>query len=107
MESESSNYGCLAVPLVTFHMTQCALPALHKMGPQTLIIVSKTKQNFSPYLPQSSLGTLIELGQLKIQKATMSDTTPGQSLLPSPNSYDCWLSSKIQKTNELKNTHHL
>ena len=67
-------------------MTQCALPALHKMEPQTLIIVSKTKQNFSPYLPQSSLSTLIELGQLKTQKATMSDTTLGQSLLPSPNS---------------------
>ena len=38
-------------------------------------MVSKTKQNFSLYLPQSSLSTLLELDQFKTQKATMSDTT--------------------------------
>ena len=38
-------------------------------------MASKTKQSFSLYLPQCSLSTLLELSQLKIQKATMSDTT--------------------------------
>ena len=109
LELESSNYGCWLFPFwtynfMTLHDTMCTF-LHHTWDPNTVFIVSKTKQNFSLYSPQSSLSTLIELDQLKTQKATMSDTTPGQSLLPSPNSYDCMLSSKIQKTKKLEDTH--
>ena len=72
---ESSNHGCWLFPVTNSLHILVELQKKLKCHQLSSPMASKTKQSFSLYLPQCSLSTLLELGQLKIEKATMSDTT--------------------------------